>query len=403
MAGFLGRGFNSAAPQGFRFNQFVGGAATRARALASALPSLRLLPAWRESRYDFDYFVNKLARDGLPDSMYGARITPSACSWRAGAVVRVVRARARAPLSRRLGKAGARGWPAVIEVSGPGGGVPSESPWARRCRFKGLAEVVPLAAESETFLARFGSGPHQPTRRPEAGAACVRPARRSATRAEFDRRQAHGGVLLNWPLARRSVRAFARLRLLPSSDADPLMARMRAGSTAPLILAWDQSPRGADRGALPEGDAGLWRPMLPDDRHDQGDLRGGEGFYDDFYVRDGPFRLGLEEAGFHDFAARAIDRFCCGSSATAASNRSATSMTPRARASGPCGNTPRSPAPRLSGARTPACCAPSTGPSRRARLHRPSPLRGLPDPARPTARFSEGHDHIVGYDLWPAR
>ena len=43
---------------------------------------------------------------------------------------------------------------------------------------------------------------------------------------------------------------------------------------------------------------------------DLGDLRGGEGFYDNFYIRDGAYQLmELEEAGLDEAAARAVDLF----------------------------------------------------------------------------------------------
>ena len=44
--------------------------------------------------------------------------------------------------------------------------------------------------------------------------------------------------------------------------------------------------------------------------NDLGELRGGEGFYDDFYIRDGAYQLQeLEEAGLDDVAARAVELF----------------------------------------------------------------------------------------------
>jgi len=43
---------------------------------------------------------------------------------------------------------------------------------------------------------------------------------------------------------------------------------------------------------------------------DHGIIKGGEGFYDEFYIRDGAYQiLEIEEAGFNDFARKAIDEF----------------------------------------------------------------------------------------------
>ncbi len=44
--------------------------------------------------------------------------------------------------------------------------------------------------------------------------------------------------------------------------------------------------------------------------NDHGELHGGEGFYDEFYIRDGGYQLmELEEAGLWDAAAKAVDRY----------------------------------------------------------------------------------------------
>ena len=44
--------------------------------------------------------------------------------------------------------------------------------------------------------------------------------------------------------------------------------------------------------------------------NDLGEVHGGEGFYDEFYIRDGAYQvMELEEAGFADAAAKAIERY----------------------------------------------------------------------------------------------
>ena len=76
---------------------------------------------------------------------------------------------------------------------------------------------------------------------------------------------------------------------------------------------------------------------------DHGSIHGGEGFYDEFYVRDGAYQImEMEEAGLFDVARKAIEPFFRRKSRTGVLNRRTTNSTATAKHRGPCGNMPRS-------------------------------------------------------------
>ena len=81
---------------------------------------------------------------------------------------------------------------------------------------------------------------------------------------------------------------------------------------------------------------------------DHGELHGGEGFYDRFYIRDGAYQMmELEEAGLRDAAAKAIGLYSRSRNGpTAASSRRRTQFDANGQALWTFGNTPGSPATR---------------------------------------------------------
>ncbi len=366
---------------------------------------------------DFDYFVNNWNVIGLPDYMYGARITPdSEMQLAGGAVVRVRTGRDRAPLSRRLGKRAMDGWLPVIEVPAQDGGVhyevtfwatplPDSKDWRKSFRWP---------EESENFLCWIRVRATNTSNATAEAGASVRPERpgEAPTRAEFLTAGKHTREFSwNWTLAPGESReGIARYAFYPISDAtryDQADAGLWFNRTVEF---WRETIHRGARIEVPCRKA--TRALLAAHvcqmiANDLGDLRGGEGFYDDFYVRDGAYQvMELEEAGFHDFAARAIDRFLLRQQRDGrfesqrnqydANGQGVWALWQYAQITGDRGFLERV-YPRM-------LRAVNWTIAERRKAPAESPFAGLLTPAPADGEFLwEGKHHIVGYDFWNLR
>ena len=269
---------------------------------------------------DFDYFVNNWNVVGLPDYMYGARITPdSEMQLAGGTLVRVRTGRQLSPLSRKLGKRAMEGWLPVMQVSAADGAVryhitywatplPDSKDWSKAFRWP---------EETENFLCWISVKATNSSTAPAQAAADVRPAPagNKPKRTEFVTAGKHTREYSwNWKLAPGESReGIARYTFYPIPDAtryDQAGARLWLDRT---VAFWRATMARAAKVEVPCRKA--TRALLAAHvcqmiANDLGDLRGGEGFYDDFYIRDGAYQLmEFEEAGLNDFAARAVDQF----------------------------------------------------------------------------------------------
>jgi len=269
---------------------------------------------------DFDYFVNNWNVIGLPDYMYGARITPdSQMQLAGGALVQVRTGREFTPLSRKLGKQAMDGWIPVIQVKASDGAVryditywatplPDSKDWAKAFRWP---------EETENFLCWIAVKAINTSNAPAEALARVRPIAPAAKpkRVEFVTAARHTREYSwNWKLAPGESReGIARYTFYPTPDAaryDQADARLWLDRT---VAFWRGAMARAAKIEVPCRKA--TRALLAAHvcqmiANDLGDMRGGEGFYDDFYIRDGAYQvMELEEAGLDDFAARAIDYY----------------------------------------------------------------------------------------------
>jgi hypothetical protein len=285
--------------------------------LLSMLAAVAAVPGVED---DFDYFANNWNVVGLPDYMYGARITPdSEMQLAGGTVVRVRTGRELTPLSRKLGKRAMDGWLPVIQVPAADGAVRYEiSYWATPLPdSKDWRKAFRWPEETENFLCWISVKATNSSNALAEARADVRPSPDviKPKRAEFVTAGKHTREYSwNWKLAPGESReGIARYTFYPISDAtryDQAGARLWLDRT---VSFWREAIARAAKIDVPCRKA--TRALLAAHvcqmiANDLGDLRGGEGFYDDFYIRDGAYQLmELEEAGLDDFAARAIDYY----------------------------------------------------------------------------------------------
>ena len=285
--------------------------------LLSVLAAAAAVPAVEDH---FDYFANNWNVVGLPDYMYGARITPDSEMRLAGAAqVRVRTGRELTPLSRKLGKYAMEGWLPVIHVPATDGAVrytvtywatplPDSKNWLKAFRWP---------EESENFLCWISVKATNTSNAAAEARADVRadPAGFKPKGAEFITAGKHTREYSwNWKLAPGESReGVARYTFYPIPDAtryDQAGARLWLDRT---VAFWRQTMARAAKVEVPcrkSTRALLAAHVCQMIANDLGDLRGGEGFYDDFYIRDGAYQLmELEEAGLDDFAARAVDYY----------------------------------------------------------------------------------------------
>ena len=254
----------------------------------------------------FDYFRNSWNVIGLKDYEHGTRVTPDNRLLLAeGGEVRLRFGGELAPLSRRQTKTLMDGWLPILRITAEDGPV--------RYDFTLWATPLPTVKDWQKAF-------DWPT---------------------------EGENFLNWILVRATntgtAQAEARLKIEQSGPAPAdtsLHWSLGPGQSAEGVLRIPFTPV-EDPAALAEEDPKLWldrtrkywedliltaaRIEVPCQKateallaahvcqliaNDHGQLQGGEGFYDEFYIRDGGYQImELEEAGLSDAAAKAVDYY----------------------------------------------------------------------------------------------
>ncbi len=263
----------------------------------------------------FDYFRNSFNVVGLKDYDQGARVTPENDILLAGTGKNTVHyagrlrlrfGRALTPLSRRQTKTCLEGWLPVMQLTAADGPVrydfaywatplPNVKDWRRAYDWP--------PPEGENFLVwvtvtaiNTGDQPAEARLRAEQ----TGPGAPSGPRT------------FAWTLeAGKSARAVIRVPFLPvetpsafdKEDPDVWLRR--------TVDFWKDALAGAARIQTPcrkSNQTLLAAHVCQFIANDGGQLQGGEGFYDHFYIRDGAYQImQLEEAGLADAAAKAIE------------------------------------------------------------------------------------------------
>ncbi len=269
---------------------------------------------------EFDYFVNNWNVIGLPDYMYGTRITPNNDLYLAGGTaVRIRVGRTLTALSRSLGKRALNGWMPILQVTANDGPVryeitfwatplPDSRDWQRAFRWP---------VEGENFLSWITVQATNSSSEPAEAKADIRPdpSGFAVKPTQFmTARKTTREYAFSWRLAPgESATGVARYPFFPVNDEaryDRAHARLWLDRTLDF---WNAMKNRAAQVKVPcrkATNALLAAHVCQLIANDLGDLRGGEGFYDDFYIRDGAYQLmELEEAGLDEEASRAIELY----------------------------------------------------------------------------------------------
>lgn len=247
----------------------------------------------------FDYFANSWNVIGLKDYRDGARVTPANEILLANKAKVTIRfGRDLTPLSREQTKTLLDGWLPIILLTACDGDVRYDfTLWATPLpSVKDWQKAFDWPTEGENFFNWIHA------KATNAGAA---PAEAKLT---VDERAPH---TFAWPLAPgQSAEAFVCVPLVPSVHSpSPTKedARLWLDRTAEF---WRGLILKAARITVPckkATEALLAAHVCQLIANDHGELHGGEGFYDEFYIRDGAYQLmELEEAGLPDAAAKAV-------------------------------------------------------------------------------------------------
>ena len=252
----------------------------------------------------FDYFSNSWNVIGLKDYRSGTRITPdNQLALAGGARLQLAVGREPKPLGRQPVKRLCDGWLPIIELTADDGEVRYEfTLWATPLpTVKDWQAAFDWPTEGENFLNWIAV---RATNRGKVAA-------EARCRAEQDGKSAPPASEWSAPLPPGgSAQHVFRVPFGPVADA-------AAFAQADPDL-WLQRTKDYWRGLLAAG-AQIEVPCVKATEalraahvcqliaNDHGQLHGGEGFYDEFYIRDGGYQImELEEAGLHDAAAKAV-------------------------------------------------------------------------------------------------
>ncbi|MGQ9576913.1 MAG: hypothetical protein ACUVUC_16540, partial [Thermoguttaceae bacterium] len=254
----------------------------------------------------FDYFRNSWNVIGLKDYQRGARVTPDNRLLLADGEARIHFGKDLAPLSRRQIKTLLAGWMPIVLLAADDGPVHYEfTLWATPLpTVKDWEKAFDWPTEGENFLnwIRVKATNKGPT---SAGAKlCVVQTAKgtSATHA------------LAWSLEPgASAEGAVRIPFFPVQDTGALARADHRLWLQRTMDFWQTLMASAARIEVPERKAtdtlraAHVCQLIASDR---GVLKAGEGFYDEFYIRDGAYQvMELEEAGLWDAAQRAIDHY----------------------------------------------------------------------------------------------
>jgi hypothetical protein len=293
--------------------------------ISSPLAHAAVMTATQNPREEFDYFENNWNVVGLKDYPRGARVTPDNRIFLAGtnATVQVRFGSKLTPLGRRHGKLAWNGWMPIMLVTATDGPVRYEfTYWASPMPdAKDWRKAFDWPTEGENFVVwvryRAANQSDQPAEAkveinldPKAGAhsnveAPTEPA------ADLS---LHGRCSVARTLSPgETLEGAARFAFFPVADAAALDREDYRIWFQRTVDYWQGLEKAVAaitvpcRKATEALKAAHVCQMIANDR---GEVRGGEGFYDRFYIRDGAYQvMELEEAGMWDAARKSVELY----------------------------------------------------------------------------------------------
>ncbi len=250
---------------------------------------------------DFDYFTNNWNVIGLKDYQRGTRVTPDNRLQLADAHVQIRVGRALLPLSRQHGKLLQDGWLPIILLTAQDEPIRYEIKlWATPLpTVKDWRKAFDWPTEGENFLnwihVRVTNDGDQPAE-----------AKLKTTSSRAD-----GNSSFEWSLEPgAAVTATVRIPFTPIEDNASLANANPDEWFDRTVQYWNSALSNAAHIEVPcrkATEALLAAHVCQLIANDHGDVHGGEGFYDEFYIRDGAYQvMELEEAGLWDAAQKAV-------------------------------------------------------------------------------------------------
>lgn len=273
----------------------------------------------------FDYFENNWNVAGLKDYPRGARVTPDNRIFLAGtnATVQVRFGRALTPLARRHGKLALMGWMPILVVAADDGPVHYEfTYWATPMpEVEDWRQAFNWPTEGENFLVWVRYQATNSANQPAEAKIEIKldPKADAHPNVEAPKEPAadpalHGSYSIARVLSpHEAIEGAARFAFFPVTNAPALERedhRIWFQRTVDYWLGLEKEIASISvpcRKATEALKAAHVCQMIANDR---GEVRGGEGFYDVFYIRDGAYQvMELEEAGLWDAARKSVELY----------------------------------------------------------------------------------------------
>lgn len=254
----------------------------------------------------FDYFRNNWNVIGLKDYNRGTRVTPDNRLLLADGEVRLRFGEKPTSLSRKQTKTLLDGWLPVILITVQDGPVRYDfTLWATPLpTVKDWQKAFDWPTEGEDFLNWIR------VKATNTGAAAAK----AAVSVDVARKGASSQHVRNWSLAPGgSAETVVRVPFTSAPDATKWANEDRKVWLDRTVDYWRGVLAGAARIEVPcrkATEALRAAHVCQLIANDHGVLKGGEGFYDEFYIRDGAYQLmELEEAGLWDASRKAVERY----------------------------------------------------------------------------------------------
>ena len=268
-----------------------------------ALVGVALATAAVPARADepFDYFRNDWSVIGLKDYRRGARVTPDNRLLLEETAVRIRVGGELRPLARRDVKTLREGWLPIVQVSADDGAVRYDVElWATPLpTVKDLEQAFDWPAEGENFLCWI-----RLTARNTGEEAALAKWRITSSRPE-----ANGALDLSL-LPGATAGMTLRVPFQPLENAGVFAGEDPDEWLARTVEYWKHALAKTAHIEVPcqkATEALLAAHVCQLIANDHGEVHGGEGFYDEFYIRDGAYQvMELEEAGLWDAAEKAV-------------------------------------------------------------------------------------------------
>ncbi len=279
------------------------------RYILAALAVVAASVAFADAADTFDYFANNWNVVGLKDYQRGARVMPDNRIMLDGKTLVQVRfGRDLTPLSRREGKLAREGWMPIMEIAAVDGAVRYEfTYWATPMPdVKDWRKAFDWPTEGENFLVwvRY-KATNQSDKPAEARIEIRQAADQAPGNCSIAKELMPGGM----------VEGAARFAFFPVKDEVAATFEKEADKVwlQRTIEYWRGLEKSVATIRVPcrkATDALKAAHVCQMIANDHGEVRGGEGFYDEFYIRDGAYQvMELEEAGMRDAARKSVELY----------------------------------------------------------------------------------------------